>query len=134
MIQIPQIPAPSEEVIILEEENNDQNQDPSSTEDLSAEDILRAQYCPTVAQNVWDASFAALTAIDQNADNELTLTEMQEYTSEYDVELDDEEVFEEFVALDENEDEVVSLSEICDYFNSAYADVDNEASVSLLHQ
>ena len=58
---------------------------------------------------------------------------MQEYTSEYDVELDDEEVFEEFVALDENEDQVVSLSEICDYFNSAYADADNEALVSLLH-
>ena len=58
---------------------------------------------------------------------------MQKHKSEYGVEIDDEEVFEEFVALDENEDEIVSFSEICDYFNSAYADADNEALVSLLH-
>ena len=59
---------------------------------------------------------------------------MQGHKSQYDVELDDEEVVEEFEALDENADGFVSLTEICDYFNSAYGDADYEASIALFHK
>ena len=86
-----------------------------------------------MAQNVWDASYAALTAIDSNLDRELTLSEMEEYKSVYDAEMSDEEVVSEFLTLDANEDSIVSLTEICSFFDSAYANTNFGASISLLN-